>query len=132
MNTPLAAAVRDYDAKLRTMYNAQEAWLVAKAAVIDTAIAAGITSRVVLVLGETAYYVDPPRPGNGEWSVTWGSRPEEIPVESETDTRMSLDERYCPRCSRFTEHDIYDAGHERDSSHNWKRCRVCEMKTYGL
>lgn len=44
----------------------------------------------------------------------------------------SQDEMLCGHCHHETPHTVYDAGHERDSSHDWRRCNVCGWKAYGM
>jgi predicted amidophosphoribosyltransferase len=41
------------------------------------------------------------------------------------------DERYCSHCGRETPHLCRDGGHERDSSNDYQRCRVCEWWALG-
>lgn len=81
----LPEAVRALDAATCAMNDAQQAWCEAKRAVVVAACAAGLTARSVLIIGRTAWYVDPPGShGNADWSVTWGSPPEKIAVEGNT------------------------------------------------
>jgi hypothetical protein len=38
----------------------------------------------------------------------------------------------CPNCERETLHFIYDAEHERDSSHDYHECQFCLSYRYGM
>lgn len=40
-----------------------------------------------------------------------------------------MDLVWCNACGRVTEHDCHDEHHERDSSHDWKKCRVCGLRS---
>jgi hypothetical protein len=41
-------------------------------------------------------------------------------------------ERYCDHCDADTPHRCHDAGHERDSSHDWAKCLVCGWRYSGM
>ncbi len=36
-----------------------------------------------------------------------------------------VDMRPCERCGRDTKHEVYESGHERDSSSCWQQCLEC-------
>lgn len=38
----------------------------------------------------------------------------------------------CPICNRETLHEYYSTGHERDSSGDYRRCKVCNSIDMGL
>lgn len=82
-NAKLIDAVKGVEAANRAMYDAQAAYFAARAAVVEAAKAAGVTSRVVLVIGTTGWYIDPPGTHEGKhpdgWGITWGGAPTFIP-----------------------------------------------------
>jgi hypothetical protein len=43
-----------------------------------------------------------------------------------------IDDAYCPVCDAETQHKYYNAGHERDSSHNQETCLACGAYRSGL
>ncbi len=46
--------------------------------------------------------------------------------------REYQDEEYCYHCMADTPHTIYDSGHERDSSGDWRICHNCKWRYSGL
>jgi hypothetical protein len=68
----IRSEVRALDAANRAMYDAQEAYCNARAAVVKAAIEAGITSRCVIVVGKTGWYIDPPGTHHGTHADGWG------------------------------------------------------------
>lgn len=53
------------------------------------------------------------------------------PTDSTDSTTDSTYLRFCNACGKHTVHIVHDSGHERDSSHDWKKCTECEVKVYG-
>lgn len=43
-----------------------------------------------------------------------------------------IDDCFCDRCAEYTSHHVYDDGHERDSSNNWRECLECGWVRYDL
>jgi hypothetical protein len=39
---------------------------------------------------------------------------------------------FCGNCQVDTPHLVHSAGHERDSSHDWQKCLVCNWKLRGV
>lgn len=42
------------------------------------------------------------------------------------------DEIYCDNCGCYTRQTVHYAGHERDSSHDWKLCQECGWRWNGF
>lgn len=42
------------------------------------------------------------------------------------------DELYCDVCDKDTQQEVFESGHERDSSGDWQRCLECGAYRYGL
>lgn len=40
-------------------------------------------------------------------------------------SREYIDELWCPHCEEYTEQEVYDSEHERDSSHDRQLCLKC-------
>lgn len=49
-----------------------------------------------------------------------------------TQNREATEELHCGHCDKETPHTVYDAGHERDSTHDWQRCNVCGWQALGM
>lgn len=82
----LAAAVRNMDAALRALEAANAAHVDARNAVVAAAIASGLDRRAVVVVGELAWFIDPPGMGGSVvwpdgWTVSYGSPP--VAIEGE-------------------------------------------------
>jgi hypothetical protein len=43
-----------------------------------------------------------------------------------------IDNAFCKKCGKDTPHVIHSAGHERDSSWDYKECAVCGTRKYGM
>lgn len=43
-----------------------------------------------------------------------------------------IDERYCEKCGEYTEHEVRDAEHERDSSGDYEECLICGWWETGM
>jgi hypothetical protein len=39
---------------------------------------------------------------------------------------------YCPHCDCWTLQHVWESGHERDGSEDWKECSVCHWRYSGL
>lgn len=39
---------------------------------------------------------------------------------------------HCDHCNAETPHECYSAGHERDSSRDWRRCQQCGWKYHSM
>lgn len=79
----LRGRVLELDLLTREQYRVATAVAKAETAVIEAAIAAGITARTVFVIDSLGWYLDPPANGS-TWLVSFGSPPETVPV-TETD-----------------------------------------------
>lgn len=42
------------------------------------------------------------------------------------------DDRHCEWCGRETRHALHDSGHERDSSGDYRECKECGKRTFGM
>lgn len=47
------------------------------------------------------------------------------PQSNNHNSNEYLDEDYCPNCNKNTRVAFYSAGHERDSSQDFRQCTVC-------
>lgn len=41
-------------------------------------------------------------------------------------------ETFCDHCDKYTDHECYTQGHERDSSWDWQKCKVCGWRYIGI
>ena len=59
-----------------------------------------------------------------------GERERTYPPESSREEYQDTD--FCTHCDDETPHLVFDSGHERDSSHDWRKCLKCGWRWSGM